>query len=95
MTKDRQSLAIFCGVLAAIGAAAAAAGWLLDAQVAPEVATAVRLAGLVVAIGWTFFGVATLLGSGRATDIGPATRATLLTALLAGGSGLAELAAPK
>jgi len=83
----------FAGVLAAIAAAAAAAGWLLDAQAAPAVATAVRLAGLVVAIGWTFYGVSTLLGFERATDIGPATRATLLTALLAGGSGLAELAA--
>jgi len=83
----------FAGVLAAITAAAAAAGWLLDAQAAPTVATAVRLAGLVAAIGWTFFGVSTLLGSGRAADIGPAFRATLLTALLAGGSGLAELAA--
>jgi ABC-type transport system involved in multi-copper enzyme maturation permease subunit len=82
-------------VLAAIVASAAAAGWLLDVQAAPAVATAVRLAGLVAAIGWTFYGVATLLGSGRTTDIGPATRATLLTALLAGGSGLAELAAQK
>jgi hypothetical protein len=82
-------------VLAAIVASAAAAGWLLDVQAAPAVATAVRLAGLVAAIGWTFYGIATLLGSGRTTDIGPATRATLLTALLAGGSGLAELAAQK
>ena len=83
------------GVLAAIATATAAAGWLLDAQAAPTVATAVRLAGLVAAIGWTLYGVSTLLGSGRATDIGPASRATLLTALLAGGSGLAELAAGK
>jgi hypothetical protein len=83
----------FAGVLAAVAAASAAAGWLLDAQAAPTVATAVRLVGLIAAIGWTFYGVSTLLGSGRATDVGPATRATLLTALLAGGSGLAELAA--
>jgi len=83
----------FAGVLAAVGAATAAAGWLLDSQAAPTVATAVRLAGLVAAIGWTLYGVSTLLGSSRVTDIGPATRATLLTALLAGGSGIAELAA--
>jgi ABC-type transport system involved in multi-copper enzyme maturation permease subunit len=88
-----RPLAFFAGVLAAIAAATAAAGWLLDAQAAPTVATAVRLAGLIAAIGWTFFGVSTLLGSGRATDVGPATRAALLTALLAGGSGLAELVA--
>jgi ABC-type transport system involved in multi-copper enzyme maturation permease subunit len=88
-----RPIAFFAGVLAAIAAATAAAGWLLDAQAAPTVATAVRLAGLIAAIGWTFYGVSTLLGSGRATDVGPATRATLLTALLAGGSGLAELAA--
>jgi len=93
MTKDRQSLAIFCGVLAAIAAAAAAAGWLLDTQAAPTVAVGVRLAGLAAAIGWTFYGVSTLLGSGRSTDIGPAARATLFTALLAGGGVLAELAA--
>ena len=85
----------FAGVLAGIIAASVAAGWLLDAQAAPTVATAVRLAGLVAAIGWTFFGVSTLLGSRLATDIGPATRAALLSALLAGGSGLAELAAQK
>lgn len=85
----------FAGVLAGIIAASAAAGWLLDAQAAPTVATAVRLTGLVAAIGWTFFGVSTLLGSRLATDIGPATRAALLSALLAGGSGLAELAAQK
>ena len=88
-----RPLGIFAGVLAGIAAAAAAAGWLLDAQDAPGVAAAVRLAGLVAAIGWTFAGVSTLLGPGRATDIGPATRAVLLTGLLAGGSGLAEIAA--
>ena len=88
-----RPLAFFAGVLAAIAAATAAAGWLLDAQAAPTVATGVRLAGLIAAIGWTFFGVSTLLGSGRGTDVGPATRAALLTALLAGGSGLAELLA--
>jgi ABC-type transport system involved in multi-copper enzyme maturation permease subunit len=86
-----RSLVFFAGVFAAITAAAAAAGWLLDAQAAPTVATAVRLAGLAAAIGWTFFGISTLVGPGRAADIGPATRAALLTALLAGGSGLAEL----
>ena len=85
----------FAGVLAGIIAASVAAGWLLDAQAAPTVATAVRLAGLVAAIGWTFFGVSTLLGSRLATDIGPATRATLLTGLLAAGSGLAEIAAQR
>lgn len=88
-----RPLGVFAGVLAGIAAAAAAAGWLLDAQDAPGVAAAVRLAGLVAAIGWTFAGVSTLLGPGRATDIGPATRAALLTGLLAGGSGLAEVAA--
>lgn len=91
--SSSPTLAVFVGVLAAIVAATAAAGWLLDAQDAPSVATAVRLAGLAAAIGWTFFGISTLLGSARATDIGPAARATLLTALLAGGSGLAELVA--
>jgi hypothetical protein len=88
-----RPLAFFAGVLTAIAAATAAAGWLLDAQAAPAVASAVRLAGLVAVIGWTFYGVSTLLGPGRTPDVGPAARATLLTALLAGGSGLAELAA--
>ena len=94
--KDGNALgpvALFAGVLAAIAAATTAAGWLLDTQAAPNVAAAVRLAGLVASIGWTFYGVSTLQGPGRATDIGPATRATMLTALLAGGSGLADLAA--
>jgi hypothetical protein len=93
MTPGIRPIAFFVGVLAAIIAAAGAAGWLLDEQAAPAVADAARLAGLVAVIGWAFYGVATLLGSGRATDIGPVTRAGLLTALLAGGSGLAELAA--
>lgn len=88
-----RPLAFFAGVLAAIAAATAAAGWLLDTQAAPTVATAVRLAGLIAAIGWTFYGVSTLQRLGRATDVGPATRAALLTALLAGGSGIAELMA--
>lgn len=85
--------AFFASVLAAIAAATSAAGWLLDAQAAPTVASGVRLAGLVAAIGWTFFGVSTLVGPGRTTEIGPASRAALLTALLAGMSGLAELVA--
>jgi ABC-type transport system involved in multi-copper enzyme maturation permease subunit len=88
-----RPIAFFAGVLAAIAAAAAAAGWLLDAQAASTVATCVRLAGLVATIGWTFFGISTLFGPGRTTDIGPATRAALLTALLSGGSVLAELVA--
>lgn len=93
--NSRQPVVFFACVLVAIAVATAAAGWLLDAQAAPTVANFVRLAGLVAAIGWTFFGVSTLLGPGRTTDIGPATRAALLTALLSGGSGLAELAAQK
>lgn len=82
-------------VLAAIAAAAAAAAWLLDAQAAPMVASTVRLAGLVAGIGWTFFSVSTLLGSDRDTVLAPAARGLLLTVLLAGGSGLAELTARK
>jgi len=95
---DPKACAFFVGVLVAIAVAATAAGWLLDAQAAPGVATAVRLVGLVAAVGWTFTAVAGLLASGfrplgRSADVAPATRGLLLTALLAGGSGLAEMAA--
>jgi ABC-type transport system involved in multi-copper enzyme maturation permease subunit len=95
---DWRPIGFYAGVLAAIAAGAAAAGWLLDAQAAPSVATGVRLAGLVAAIGWTFYGVSTLLSDGtrplkRSADLGPATRGLALTAILAGGSGLAEMAA--
>jgi len=91
--SDWRPPAAFLGVLAAIAAAAAAAAWLLDTQDAGGVATAVRLAGLVAATAWAFYGVSTLLGEGRAADVAPAGRSLLLTAVLAGGSGLAELAA--
>lgn len=90
-----RPIAFFAGGITAIAAAAAATAGLLDAQAAPGVASAVRLAGLVAAIGWTFFSVATLLGPGRDADLTPAASGLLLTLLLAGGSGLAELAARK
>jgi ABC-type transport system involved in multi-copper enzyme maturation permease subunit len=83
----------FAAVLVGIIAAAAGAAWLLDTQAAPAVATAVRLLGLVAAISWSFYTVSTLLGTGRSLEVGPASRAALLTFVLAGGSGLAELAA--
>ena len=90
---DGLLLGRFAAVLVGIVAAAAGAAWLLDAQAAPAVATAVRLLGLVAAIGWTFYAVSALLGGGQSVAVGPASRAALLTFALAGGSGLAELAA--
>ena len=90
---DGLLLGRFAAVLVGIVAAAAGAAWLLDAQAAPAVATAVRLLGLVVATGWTFHAVSTLLGTSRSVEVGPAGRAALLTFVLAGGSGLAEIAA--
>jgi ABC-type transport system involved in multi-copper enzyme maturation permease subunit len=90
---DSLVLGRFAAVLVGIVAAAAGAAWLLDTQAAPAVATAVRLLGLVAAIGWTFYAVSILLGTGRSVAVGPANRAAILTFVLAGGSGLAELAA--
>jgi hypothetical protein len=60
---DGLLLGRFAAVLVGIVAAAAGAAWLLDAQAAPAVAKAVRLLGLVVATGWTFHAVSTLLGT--------------------------------
>lgn len=91
-----RSPALFAGGLLACAAAAGAAGWLLDAQGAPGVAAAVRLAGLAAGVGWTFAAVAALLPAGgppTGAAIGPAARGLVLTAALAGGSALAELVA--